>query len=300
MELWKLLEFDTEFFKLEEHMALKMEMKLEFLTKVVQMMEKNQMMMMMSHLKLRRHLQKDTNATYNRPCKNVSEMHYGFGTQDEDGPGDDMASTRLRSRNDDECDGIPQPKAMPKHWQNKLAVESRWTRLWTCRQSAWWVALNLQALWAHLCLALSMTAAISCAVCLWRIMPVPGAPDALDDYRWDQIMQGIGPESLVVLNRANLSNYIPLEQDPQEQRRLRRLLRNLQNLLVKYGNLTPCGSTLWVRVKRHAIHHGCIVLCTEDTWKATARVHRLHMTRKIGREHSTCCGRNRRMVTILY
>ena len=22
-----------------------------------------------------------------------------------------------------------------------------------------------------------------------------------------------------------------------------------------YGNLTPCGSTLWVRVKRHAIHH---------------------------------------------
>ena len=26
-----------------------------------------------------------------------------------------------------------------------------------------------------------------------------------------------------------------------------------------YGNLTPCGSTLWVRVKRHAIHHGCIV-----------------------------------------
>ena len=35
-----------------------------------------------------------------------------------------------------------------------------------------------------------------------------------------------------------------------------------------YGNLTPCGSTLWVRVKRHAIHHGCIVLYTEDTWKS--------------------------------
>ena len=42
-----------------------------------------------------------------------------------------------------------------------------------------------------------------------------------------------------------------------------------------YGNLTPCGSTLWVRVKRHAIHHGCIVLCTEDTWKVTTRVHRV-------------------------
>ena len=32
---------------------------------------------------------------------------------------------------------------------------------------------------------------------------------------------------------------------------------------------------LWVRVKRHAIHHGCIVLYTEDTWKATTRVHRV-------------------------
>ena len=48
-----------------------------------------------------------------------------------------------------------------------------------------------------------------------------------------------------------------------------------------YGNLTPYGSTLWVRVKRHAIHRGCIVLCTEDTWKATTRVHRLHMTRMV-------------------
>ena len=25
--------------------------------------------------------------------------------------------------------------------------------------------------------------------------------------------------------------------------------------MTYYGNLTPCGSTLWVRVKRHAIHH---------------------------------------------
>ena len=40
-----------------------------------------------------------------------------------------------------------------------------------------------------------------------------------------------------------------------------------------YGNLTPCVSTLWVRVKRHAIHHWLYSLCTEDTWKATTRVH---------------------------
>ena len=40
-----------------------------------------------------------------------------------------------------------------------------------------------------------------------------------------------------------------------------------------YGNLTPCGSTLWVRVKRHVIHHWLYSLCTEDTWKVTARSH---------------------------
>ena len=50
---------------------------------------------------------------------------------------------------------------------------------------------------------------------------------------------------------------------------------------LEYGNLTLCGNTLWVRVKRHAIHRGCIVLCTEDMWKATTRVHRLHMTRMV-------------------
>ena len=42
-----------------------------------------------------------------------------------------------------------------------------------------------------------------------------------------------------------------------------------------YGNLKPYGSTLWVRVKRHVIHHWLYSLCTEDTWKATTRVHRV-------------------------
>ena len=51
-----------------------------------------------------------------------------------------------------------------------------------------------------------------------------------------------------------------------------------------YGNLTPYRSTLWVRVKRHATHHSGTVLCAG----------------KIGREHSTCCGRNLCIVTNLY
>ena len=40
-----------------------------------------------------------------------------------------------------------------------------------------------------------------------------------------------------------------------------------------YGNLTPCVSALWVRVKRHAIHHWLYSLRTEDMWKVTARSH---------------------------
>ena len=62
-----------------------------------------------------------------------------------------------------------------------------------------------------------------------------------------------------------------------------------------YGNLTPYGNALWIRVKRHAIHHGCIV-CAQRT---RGRLLQEFMTRwyckrswKIGREHSTYCGRN--------
>ena len=71
------------------------------------------------------------------------------------------------------------------------------------------------------------------------IMPVPKAPDALDDYRWDLLMQGIGPENVVVHNCRGLSNSIPLQRDQAERAKMLRLLRNLQNLLVKFqsGNM---------------------------------------------------------------
>ena len=72
-------------------------------------------------------------------------------------------------------------------------------------------------------------------------MPVPRAPDALDDYPWDQLqlMQGIGPENVVLHNCRGLSNSIPLQRDPVERARMLRLLRNLQNLLVKFQSGNP-------------------------------------------------------------
>ena len=64
-----------------------------------------------------------------------------------------------------------------------------------------------------------------------------------------------------------------------------------------YGNLTPCGSTLWVRVKRHAIHHGCIVYAQKIRGRL---LQEFIASWKIGREDSTYCGRNLCIVTNLY
>ena len=59
--------------------------------------------------------------------------------------------------------------------------------------------------------------------------------------------------------------------------------------VLVHGNLTPYGSTLWVRVKRHAIHHGCIVCAQKIRGRLLQEFIALWKT---GREHSTYCGRN--------
>ena len=51
-----------------------------------------------------------------------------------------------------------------------------------------------------------------------------------------------------------------------------------------YGNLTPYGSTLWLRVKRHAIHHSCIVYAQKIRGRL---LQEFIASWKIGREHST-------------
>ena len=56
-----------------------------------------------------------------------------------------------------------------------------------------------------------------------------------------------------------------------------------------YGNLTPYGNTPCVRVKRHAIHHGCIAYAQKI--RGTL-LQEFIASWKTGREHSTYCGRN--------
>ena len=77
----------------------------------------------------------------------------------------------------------------------------------------------------------------------WCISPVPRELLALDDYRWDLLMQGIGPKNLVVHNCRNLSQRIPLEPDQREKNRQLRRLRNLQNLFIKSQSGKP---ELWI------------------------------------------------------
>ena len=52
-------------------------------------------------------------------------------------------------------------------------------------------------------------------------------------------MQGVGPEDLVVHNCRRLSNEIDEEPNPMRQYGMRRLLRNLQNLLVLFQSGQP-------------------------------------------------------------
>jgi hypothetical protein len=77
----------------------------------------------------------------------------------------------------------------------------------------------------------------------WCDSPVPREPVALNDYRWNLLMQGIGPENLVVHKCRNLSQTIPLEPGQREKNRQLRLLRNRQNLLIKFQSGKP---ELWI------------------------------------------------------
>ena len=63
--------------------------------------------------------------------------------------------------------------------------------------------------------------------------------------------------------------FIPACHGPEKVKKIRHANTDLPSSIVEvYRNLTPYGSILWIRMKRHVIHHWLCSLCTEDTWKA--------------------------------
>jgi hypothetical protein len=175
-----------------------------------------------------------------------ANIHYGFGTRDDSEHGDDLASRRSRSRNEEESDNVPRPKTMPRPLAKQVGRRIAMDKAMEMRAEKEMNATEPSSSSANISGIVNdgnyYLSSVPMAT-YFNISPVPRAPDALDDYRWDQIMQGIRPEHVVVVNCADLANYIPLEQDPILQRRHQRLLRNLQNLLVKFqsGN-----AELWI------------------------------------------------------
>jgi hypothetical protein len=82
---------------------------------------------------------------------------------------------------------------------------------------------------------------------LWHGL-VPRERSAFEDYRWDLIMQGLGPETVLVDNCRELSHYLVDCRDLVERSRLQRLLRNLQALLVMFQSKEP---QLWIDAAYH-------------------------------------------------
>ena len=69
--------------------------------------------------------------------------------------------------------------------------------------------------------------------------PVPRSEEELGDYRWEMLMQGIGPEHFLVQNCNQLASGIEHIEDVMEREMAKRLLRSLQNLLIAFQS----GST---------------------------------------------------------
>ena len=77
----------------------------------------------------------------------------------------------------------------------------------------------------------------------YRIGLVPREAAAFDDFRWDLIMQGVGPETILVNNCRELSRFIFDCTDVVQRAALQRLLRSLQSLLVMFQSEDP---HLWI------------------------------------------------------
>ena len=157
--------------------------------------------------------------------------------------GDDgIPTTRSRSRasNDDE---VPQPKTMPKalakQVPRRIAQDVAEDMIEAIENSGAGPSSSMEPPSLGIVNESNYFLSSVPVANFWNIMPVPREPLALDDYRWDLLGQGIGPENLVVINCRNLSRAIPTMENPMERERHLRLLRHLQNLLIRFQSGRP-------------------------------------------------------------
>ena len=68
---------------------------------------------------------------------------------------------------------------------------------------------------------------------------VPRNDAAFDDYRWDLIMQGMGPETVLVHNCRELNQIMSECVDPMERVAMQRLPRHLHGFMVKFQSKEP-------------------------------------------------------------
>ena len=168
---------------------------------------------------------------------------YGFGTADNPAAGG--ATSRSRSREGSRDGDTPVAKAMPKllarNVERRIALETAIKMAQDKRLSGAEPSSSMEPpMLGSMTEGNYFLSSVPMAN-FWHIMPVPRVPDALDDCRWDLLTQGIGPENLVVINCNNLANYIPLEVDPLEQRRLQRFFEEPAEFADQISNWTSRG-----------------------------------------------------------
>ena len=174
-----------------------------------------------------------------------SNIHYGYshgsgaGVPEQDGDGG-LDTERSRSRGSNEPTAKAMPRPLAKQVARNHAMETAMDMAdaidnsGPSASSSLPEAPNLENIDNSNYLLSSIPMANH-----FHILPVPREPLALDDYRWDLLGQGIGPEHLVVINCRNLSRTIPLMEYRMERYQTMILLRNFQNLLVMFQSGNP-------------------------------------------------------------
>ena len=181
-----------------------------------------------------------------------ADIHYGFRHESDSEPGG--ASRRSRSRDDYDDGSNPQPKSMPRPLSQQVGRQAAMDRAMKIVDdrdaSGAQPSSSVQAPSVGIMNKGNYYLSSIPMANLFNISPVPKAVEALEDYRWDLLMQGIGPENVVVHNCRNLSNAIPLQRDRAEREKNLRLLRNMQNLLVKFQSGSP---EKWIEAAKRVI-----------------------------------------------